>query len=83
MSENEDQDADEIDRKDKNSKENKIEAKKKKKAKELDIDCVYCWSKKTLTDICVKSMKSFGFIPKAGHVKIPISTLSKEKVRKL
>lgn len=33
---------------------------------------------------CVKSMKSFGFVsPKPGQTRIPISTLSKEKVRKL
>lgn len=28
-----------------------------------NITCIYCWSRKTLTDICVKSMKSFGFNP--------------------
>ena len=32
---------------------------------------------------CVKSMKSFGFLPKNGQNKIPISTLSKDKVKKL
>lgn len=33
---------------------------------------------------CVKSLKSFGFPPlRGGQVKIPISSLSKEKVKKL
>ena len=32
---------------------------------------------------CVKSLKSFGFTSKSGQVKIPITSLSKEKVKKL
>ena len=32
---------------------------------------------------CVKSLKSFGFTAKFGQVKIPITSLSKEKVKKL
>ena len=31
----------------------------------------------------VKTLKSFGFIPQKGTNKIPISTLSKEKIKKL
>jgi len=31
----------------------------------------------------VKTLKSFGFVPQKGTNKIPISTLSKEKIKKL
>ena len=52
MSDVEVQDPDETDHTDKNVKDPKKDAKKKKvRSKELDIDCVYCWSKKTLTDM--------------------------------
>lgn len=51
---------------------------------ENKLRCVYCWSNKTLTDICVKSLHSFGFPPvKSGQTKIPISSLSKERQKKL
>lgn len=32
---------------------------------------------------CVKNLKSFGFVPPKGSNKIQISTLSKEKIKKL
>ena len=31
----------------------------------------------------VKTLKSFGFVPQKGTNKIPINTLSKEKIKKL
>jgi len=34
------------------------------------IQCVYCWSRHTLTDICVKTLKSLGFMPVKGSNKI-------------
>lgn len=36
-----------------------------------------------LADRCVKNLKSFGFVPPKGTNKIQISTLSKEKIKKL
>jgi len=36
------------------------------------IQCVYCWSRHTLTDICVKTLKSLGFMPVKGSNKIQI-----------
>lgn len=48
------QDVDEGEQKDKSKgvEESKKEPKAdKKRSKDLDIDCVYCWSKKTLTDM--------------------------------
>jgi len=47
------------------------------------IQCVYCWSRHTLTDICVKTLKSLGFMPVKGSNKIQISNLTREKIKKL
>mmetsp|Transcript_2747 Transcript_2747/g.4314 ORF Transcript_2747/g.4314 Transcript_2747/m.4314 type:complete len:160 (-) Transcript_2747:1964-2443(-) len=47
------------------------------------VKCIYCLSKKNLTDICVKSLKSFGFVPRNGQTKIPVNSLSKDKIKKL
>ena len=48
------------------------------------IRCIYCWSRKTLTDICVKTMKSFGFFPpKKDSLRIPIASLTRDRIKKL
>jgi len=47
------------------------------------FQCLYCQSRHTLTDICVKTLKSLGFMPVKGGNKISISSLTREKIRKL
>jgi|APSaa5957512535_1039671.scaffolds.fasta_scaffold94900_2 hypothetical protein len=41
--------------------------------REKKIQCIYCWSRKTLVDICVKTMKQFGYSSRLANNKIPIS----------
>ena len=48
--------------------------------------CIYCMSKANLNDTCVKSLKTFGFVApnrNNGSQKIPISSLTKDKIKKL
>jgi len=80
--ESDDSDSDKsVENEDKDAKKSEDSNEKPDKNK---IHCIYCWSNKTLTDICVKSLHSFGFPPvKSGQTKIPISSLSKEKQKKL
>ena len=47
------------------------------------IRCLTCMNKCLIACSSVKNLKSFGFVPPKGQNKILISSLSKEKIKKL